>query len=94
MSRLFKVFTLGVFIMASTLLSATEHEANHKEDNDTIKENEAWDPVPVVMDQVGMVGLVGGWPQPEVEVNMVRWRFYRLVANRPAWFATITFRNQ
>ena len=51
MNRLFKVITLGVFIMSAATFNAEEKKSHHSEEQDKETE-EAWDPVPVVMDHI------------------------------------------
>ena len=52
MNRLFKVITFGVFIISATAFNAAENNSHHSEEQDTTQKDEAWDPVPVVMDHI------------------------------------------
>src|SRR5262249_2610441 len=52
------------------------------------------EPMPVVMDQIGMVGLLRRRPKPEVEVQFGGRRGSVLAADAPARFAAITLGNQ
>src|SRR5262249_24104535 len=52
------------------------------------------EPVPVVMDEVGVVGLEGRRPQPEVEVQLPRRLAEGLAADAPARAAAVTPRDE
>ena len=52
------------------------------------------EPVPVVVDQVFVVGLKWSRTEPDIEIKFLRRSFYRLEANAPSRLATIALGNK
>src|SRR5687767_11195 len=49
------------------------------------------EPMPVVMNQIAVIRLHGGWPKPQIEIEITRWSVVRLAPDTPAGLAAIAF---